>query len=149
MKTFDPGTVVHVAGLGRGVIREARNGRRYLVEIKGPGGCGGRRPAVPGGAAAQARPPAAFHHEASRPRAHDPHAATTIDLHGKTALEAIEALDAFIDAALLAGHPEVRVIHGRGSGTLKAAVLARVKQFRSVRGCRAEPGNPGVTIVML
>jgi hypothetical protein len=32
---FEPGDEVHVAGLGRGIIREARKGGRFLVEIKG------------------------------------------------------------------------------------------------------------------
>ena len=33
--TFTPGDRVHLAGLGTGIIREARGGRRYAVEIKG------------------------------------------------------------------------------------------------------------------
>lgn len=32
---FAPGDEVHVAGLGKGVVREVRNGGRYLVELKG------------------------------------------------------------------------------------------------------------------
>ena len=30
-----PGDPVHVAALGTGIVREARTGGRYLVEIKG------------------------------------------------------------------------------------------------------------------
>ena len=33
--TFEPGDPVHVAALGKGIVREARNAGRYLVEIKG------------------------------------------------------------------------------------------------------------------
>src|SRR5215211_6052833 len=33
--TFAPGDEVHVAALGKGVVREVRNGGRYLVELKG------------------------------------------------------------------------------------------------------------------
>ncbi len=32
---FASGEPVHVAHLGKGVVREARNGGRYLVDIKG------------------------------------------------------------------------------------------------------------------
>ena len=35
MPKFAPGDRVHIAGLGTGIIRESRNGGRYLVEIKG------------------------------------------------------------------------------------------------------------------
>ena len=30
---FAPGDEVHVAALGKGVVREVRNGGRYLVEL--------------------------------------------------------------------------------------------------------------------
>jgi hypothetical protein len=32
---FVPGDSVHVSALGKGIVREVRNGGRYLVEIKG------------------------------------------------------------------------------------------------------------------
>ncbi len=32
---FRPGDHVHVASFGKGVVREVRNGGRYLVELKG------------------------------------------------------------------------------------------------------------------
>ena len=33
--SFRPGDHVHVASFGKGVVREVRNGGRYLVELKG------------------------------------------------------------------------------------------------------------------
>jgi len=45
-----------------------------------------------------------------------------IDLRGRTAQEAREAVRDLIDAAALAGRAEVRVIHGRGTGAVRAAV---------------------------
>ena len=77
------------------------------------------------------------------------HARDTIDLHGLTAAEAAEALDAFLNDALLAGLAEVRVIHGRSGGRLKAAVHQRLREISSVRTFRVDPANPGVTIVVL
>jgi len=34
-RDFVPGDRVHVAGFGTGVVREARNGGRFLIELKG------------------------------------------------------------------------------------------------------------------
>ena len=45
-----------------------------------------------------------------------------IDLRGRTAQEAREAVRDLIDAASLAGRAEVRVIHGRGTGAVRKAV---------------------------
>ena len=44
-----------------------------------------------------------------------------LKLIGKTADEGLEALDKFLDAALLAGHHEVRIVHGHGTGRLRRA----------------------------
>jgi DNA mismatch repair protein MutS2 len=147
---FAPGDRVHVPSLGTGVVREARNGGRYVVEIKG------RTMTIPGdrmeaaGPAPAARrrnrdvttPPAAASPSDSGP-------ATSIDLHGKTVEAAIDAMDRFLNDALLDGRRQVHVIHGRGGGRLKAAVHTRLAQLRSLRGFRIDPGNPGVTIVSL
>ena len=32
---FTPGDFIHVKGIGKGTVREVRNGGRYLVEVKG------------------------------------------------------------------------------------------------------------------
>jgi DNA mismatch repair protein MutS2 len=66
-----------------------------------------------------------------------------------TRADALDALDAFLNDALLAGAAEVRVIHGRSGGKLKAAVDARLRQLPSIRGFRVDPRNAGVTIVQL
>ena len=72
-----------------------------------------------------------------------------IDLHGMTAAEAVAALDAFLNDALLAALGEVRVIHGRSGGRVKAAVHHRLRELPSIRDFRVDPANPGVTIVGL
>jgi dsDNA-specific endonuclease/ATPase MutS2 len=148
--TFAPGDEVHIAALGKGVVREVRNGGRYLVELKG-------RSIV----AAEAQLTAVSPRQRPGTRnAHAPqtslpdsptrsHASTSLDLHGMTVEEAVPALDAFLNDALLAGQAEVRVIHGRSGGRLKAAVHARLKQLHVVRAFRVDPENAGVTIVAL
>lgn len=145
---FEPGAHVHVAMIGKGVVREARNGGRYLVDVKG---------AAMVVAEAQL---SAVEDTKRRPRRVEPsvapavvepraRAASSIDLHGRTVAEAEEAVDEFLNAAMLAGLGEVRIIHGRSGGRVKAAVHARLKQLPSVRAFRVDPRNAGVTIVGL
>jgi DNA mismatch repair protein MutS2 len=148
MTAFAPGDRVHVAGLGTGIVREARNGGRYLIELKG------RAMVVDGSQLEPAEParagrgkPPAVDASAGDPAAAPSGASRSLDLHGATVLEALDTLDAFLNDALLDGVAEVRVIHGRGRGALKAAVHKRLAQVPSVRGFRLDPGNPGVTLV--
>ena len=145
---FHPGDHVHVVALGKGVVREVRNGARYLVEIKG------RSLLVAGDQLERIDPPrrgrdARSHVEpaaadGSPPRQRPP----SLDLHGKTVYEGLEALDAFLSDALLEGYAEVRVIHGRSGGRLKAAVHGRLREIPAVRAFRVDPQNAGVTIVV-
>lgn len=149
---FPPGAHVHVDHFGKGIVREVRNGGRYLVELKGhamvvtesqltaveePKGAKRRSSAAAaeGGGATT-----------SAPR---PDVASSIDLHGRTVAEAEADLDQFLNDALLAGHAEVRIIHGRSGGRLKSAVHARLRQLPSVRGFFVDRRNGGVTIVQL
>jgi DNA mismatch repair protein MutS2 len=147
---FAPGDEVHVAVLGKGVVREVRNGGRYLVELKG-------RSIVAAEAQLSAVSPRkrqiasdALVSETSVSDARTrSYASTSLDLHGMTVEDAVAALDTFLNDALLASHAEVRVIHGRSGGRLKAAVHARLKQLPVVRATRLDPANPGVTLVTL
>ena len=153
MTTFVAGDRVHVATLGTGIVREARNGGRYLIELKG-------RSMVVAGSQLEPAPErrAAKHRAAKRQPTKtsgtDPAPGTStrsrsLDLHGKTVPEALDALDSFLNDALLEGVDDVRVIHGRSGGKLKAAVHGRLAELSSVRAFRVDPANPGVTIVTL
>jgi dsDNA-specific endonuclease/ATPase MutS2 len=143
--TFASGDRVHVATLGTGIVREVRNGGRYLIELKG------RSIVVPGSQLERAperkitkRPDSIL----TDPAAPAP-ASRALDLHGHTVLDALEALDTFINDALLDGCDELQVIHGRSGGKLKAAVHGRLGELPSVRAFRVDPVNPGVTHVRL
>ncbi len=57
-----------------------------------------------------------------------------IDLRGRTAQEAREAVRDLVDAAALAGRAEVRVIHGRGTGAVRKAVRDELAQPSARRG---------------
>ena len=45
-----------------------------------------------------------------------------LDVRGQRAQEAREAVRSFVDDAALAGLPSVRIVHGRGTGSVRAAV---------------------------
>lgn len=146
---YEIGEHVHVRSLGKGIVREVRNGARYAVEIKGLSVLVAENDLSPvyGGKGRPAAPAPVIPVIADLPlRAH---AAASIDLHGMTTDAAVEALGAFLSDAILAALEEVRVIHGRSGGRLKAAVHARLKGTPSIRGFRLDPANPGVTIVRL
>ncbi len=77
---------------------------------------------------------------------------TEIDLRGQMTDEAILNVDRFIDSALLTGVELLTIIHGKGTGALRAAVQQHLKKHPSVRSYRLGTfgeGEAGVTIVEL
>ncbi|MBQ8813787.1 MAG: endonuclease MutS2 [Lachnospiraceae bacterium] len=75
---------------------------------------------------------------------------TELNLIGMTTDEAIPTLDKYLDDAYLAHLPTARIIHGRGTGALKAAVhqmLRRSSVVASYRLGAYGEGSGGVTIV--
>ena len=73
-----------------------------------------------------------------------------VNLVGMNADDAIATLDKYLDDAYLAHLPQVRVVHGRGTGVLKNAVHNHLKRLRYVKSYRLGTfgeGNTGVTIV--
>jgi DNA mismatch repair protein MutS2 len=135
---------------GKGVIREVRNNGRLLVEIQ-------QRTLVVAESSvtplhkpqqkARSTPDAV----GSRPipRRDVPHAAREVDLHGLTVEEALVRVDEVLDAAMLAGHAELRFIHGRSGGRIRGALHQRLRAISTVQGFRLDPANAGVTIVSL
>ena len=143
---FAPGDRVHIPRLGTGIVRAVRNGDRYVVEIKGRTTVvGGSQMEHAGTAPARVKTKGSVDPEASE--ATD-RTSVAIDLHGKTVEEAIDALDACINDALLASHAEVRIIHGRSGGRIRDAVHRRLRAL-PVKSFRIDPRNAGVTIVVL
>ncbi|WP_343252705.1 endonuclease MutS2 [Ligaoa zhengdingensis] len=75
-----------------------------------------------------------------------------LDLRGMTAEEALIELDRFIDGAVLAGLGTITIIHGKGTGALRAAVHRDLKQNKSIKTFRLGvygEGEDGVTIAEL
>lgn len=75
-----------------------------------------------------------------------------LDIRGQTAMEALLDVDNFIDAAVMADVHQLSIIHGKGTGVLRAAVQQHLKKHPSVKSYRLGvfgEGESGVTIVEL
>ncbi|MGN1087109.1 MAG: endonuclease MutS2, partial [Porcipelethomonas sp.] len=75
-----------------------------------------------------------------------------LDIRGKAADEGVYEMEAFIDSAVLSGISMVTIIHGKGTGVLRAAVQQRLKSMKQVKSFRSGlygEGENGVTIVEL
>lgn len=74
------------------------------------------------------------------------------DLRGMTVEEALEAVDKYLDDAVLAGLSVVRVIHGKGTGALRRAIAEALSRDPRVARWRlggVGEGGDGVTVVYL
>jgi DNA mismatch repair protein MutS2 len=71
-----------------------------------------------------------------------------LDVRGRRAQEAREAVRAFVDDAALAGLPLVRVVHGRGTGAVRAAVREELDGHPLVESRESESAD-GATLVHL
>ncbi len=75
-----------------------------------------------------------------------------VDVRGMSADDAWEVVDRFLDNAVLSGWPMIRIIHGKGTGTLRRVLGERLRQDSRVvslrLGAQGEGGD-GVTVVWL
>ncbi len=75
-----------------------------------------------------------------------------IDLRGETGDDAWFMVDRYLDSAVTAGYTTVTLIHGKGTGALRAALWRYMKgdkRIKSFRSGRYGEGDTGVTIVEL
>lgn len=75
-----------------------------------------------------------------------------IDLRGETGDDAWFMVDRYLDSAVTAGYSTVTLIHGKGTGALRAALWRYMKgdkRIKSFRSGRYGEGDTGVTIVEL
>ncbi|MCP4658531.1 MAG: hypothetical protein GY856_24220 [bacterium] len=103
-----------------------------------------------GGRRAAARQAASRSAPAPEPAADD--APLELNLIGERVAPALDTLDRFLDRALLASHPRVRIIHGHGSGRLRAAVREHLRSHPAVLAQQpggAAEGGDGATMVTL
>ena len=75
--------------------------------------------------------------------------ATEIDLRGMDAVEAVCVLERYLDEAMRCNLSSVRIIHGKGTGTLRTAVQQALRKNKYVKKFRLGiygEGEDGVTI---
>ncbi|MCY3603205.1 MAG: endonuclease MutS2 [Chloroflexi bacterium] len=78
--------------------------------------------------------------------------AAELDLRGQRAEEAVLNFEGHLDDAFRAGLPSIRIIHGKGTGALRAAIreaLARHPLVRRYETAPPQEGGDGVTIAVL
>jgi dsDNA-specific endonuclease/ATPase MutS2 len=150
---FTPGDAVQTP-FGKGVVREVRNSGRLLVDVDG-------RALVVKESDVSAlevrRRDSSSAGRSQRQGRDSPHASSPspgvttreVDLHGLTVEEALARAERALDEAILADVEEVRFIHGRSGGRIRAALQKRLREISSVRHSRIDPRNKGVTIVEL
>jgi DNA mismatch repair protein MutS2 len=155
LEQLEAGDQVEIAGLGMtGTLLEApRDKKRVRVKV-GEGellatvgnltGIGRPSGSLPSPSAVPA--PTA----GGRPYHMDAH--RSVDVRGHAADEALDHVTAALDRATLEGASSLRIIHGHGTGKLKATLRSYLKHSPYVvqarPGDRAEGGD-GVTIVMI
>jgi len=75
-----------------------------------------------------------------------------LDLRGQRAEEAVLTFEGHLDEAFRAGLPFIRIIHGKGTGALRAAIREALARHPLVRRYETAPpreGGDGVTIAVL
>ena len=75
-----------------------------------------------------------------------------LDIRGKMGDEGVLEVERFIDGAIMAGLSQIVIIHGKGTGALRAAVQQALKRNPAVKSFRAGEygeGEAGVTVVEL
>lgn len=72
-----------------------------------------------------------------------------IDLRGMRYEEALKVLQDYLDQALISSATTLRIIHGKGTGSLRKAVHKKLKEYRDLayHHPNRENGGDGVTIV--
>ena len=74
------------------------------------------------------------------------------DVRGMALDEALIEVEHYLDEAVMAGMNEVAIVHGKGTGTLRAGIQQHLKHYPHVKSFRLGQygeGETGVTIVTL
>jgi DNA mismatch repair protein MutS2 len=75
-----------------------------------------------------------------------------IDLHGKSVEQAINMVEYFIQTSIIKKQFSLKIIHGKGSGTLKSAIRQYLLNHSKVTSIKEAPqklGGSGVILVQI
>ena len=157
LEQLEAGDQVEIGGLGMtGTLLESPQGKKRVHVKVGEGELLATVANLVGiGRSPQpVRPvaPASISHPTSAGRSYHAQEHTVVDVRGHAADEALEHVTAALDRATLEGAPSLRIIHGHGTGKLKATLRTYLKDSPYVAharpGDRGEGGD-GVTIVTI
>ncbi len=76
----------------------------------------------------------------------------SLDLRGKRSEEVINLIESFIDKGFMYGVQDLRIVHGKGNGTLKDItrnLLRKMKTVDRIEDEHADRGGAGVTLIRL
>ncbi len=140
--------VVTTLGNKRGVVVEAGRDGHYRVRVDNViVACRERDLTVPaaGGRKRTRRlPPQESREAAAEAR---PAPAGRIDLHGLTVEEALARVVDAVDRTLRDGGDRLDILHGKGTGRVRAAVHRYLATLPVVASFELDPANTGVTVV--
>ncbi len=77
---------------------------------------------------------------------------SSLDIRGYTRSDALASIQEFVDQAIMANLTEVKVLHGKGNGVLRKALIDKLKEYKEVRKYwhpEEEHGGLGVTFIAL
>ena len=157
LEQLGAGDQVEIGGLGMtGTLLEAPQGKKRVRVKVGEGELLATVANLIGLARETTSSPAAVRSAPSKllgsTRPYHAEEQTVVDVRGKAADDALDEVVAALDRATLEATPALRIIHGHGTGKLKAALREYLKSSPYVAnarpGDRAEGGD-GVTIVMV
>ncbi len=143
---YEPGDEVWITTLEREARVVERRGREVVVETSGV------KLQLPAAALTRKRGGAAPAERVALHTAPEIEARSEIDLRGMVSEEARMELIRALDAAVLAGLAELRVIHGKGTGVLRETVAEYARADRRVKSfhlAAAYEGGSGVTVLEL
>jgi DNA mismatch repair protein MutS2 len=157
VEQLSAGDQVEIAGLGMtGTLLEAPQGKKRVRVKVGEGELLATVANLIGLARGTASLPAAACSVPSKPlgstRPYHADEQTVVDVRGKAADDALDEVVAALDRATLAGTPALRIIHGHGTGKLKASLRDYLRDSPYVASLRPgdrTEGGDGVTIAMV
>ncbi|MDX1524337.1 MAG: Smr/MutS family protein, partial [Anaerolineae bacterium] len=148
-RRIQPGDQVYIAQYS--TVGEVMSVQRGQVEVQ----LGHFRATVPLGEVELRKKGKSGSPESSRSSVRTPPAESPgleLDLRGQVSEDAVMHLDQYLDQAYMAQLPWVRIIHGKGSGTLRQIVRQALKGHPMVSSYRAGgsgEGGEGVTVAQL
>ena len=75
---------------------------------------------------------------------------TKLDIRGYSKSEAEASIQEFLDNALMSSQPQLKILHGKGSGVLRKVLWAKAKEYKDIKKIwhpEEEFGGQGVTFI--